>query len=135
MYLLVMVLDDVRHLGEVLEAWTAAGVRGVTILESTGMHRVLRRTEAQAAYMGFSRMFSGGHVGHNTLFAVIESPEVARAAVAATEAVLGDLRQANTGIVFTIPVSEVWGLPEPSAGGQPASPDPEDSNNRPDTDA
>lgn len=116
MLLLVMVVDNVRRLDEVLQAWVEAGVKGVTILESTGVNRMLRRSDAQPAYMGFSRVFGGGRVGHNTLFAVIESVDVAHAAVAATERVLGDLRQPNTGIVFMLPVTETWGLPEPYSG-------------------
>ena len=43
MYMLLMVLDDATRLADVLEAWTSAGVRGVTILESTGLQRIIRR--------------------------------------------------------------------------------------------
>jgi hypothetical protein len=116
MYVLIMVLDDLSHLAEVLQAWVEAGVRGVTILESTGVNRVLRRTEARAMFMGFSQMFGETPVGHNTLFALIDSLEIAEAAVAATEGVIGDLRQPHTGIVFALPVARSWGLPTPSAG-------------------
>ena len=76
MYLLIMVLDDVAHREQVLQAWVNAGVRGVTVLESTGINRVLQRTEAQPMYMGFGQLFGGGRVGHNTLFAVIETRQV-----------------------------------------------------------
>ncbi|MDT8307406.1 MAG: hypothetical protein RRC07_15855 [Anaerolineae bacterium] len=116
MYMLIMVVDDVEHLPEVLEAWVGAGVQGVTILESTGINRVLRRTQARAMFMGFSQLFGEAAVGHNTLFAVIDSLDIARAAVAATEAVIGDLRQPHTGIIFAVPVAMTWGLPEPSGG-------------------
>lgn len=116
MYMLLMVLDDATRLADVLEAWTSAGVQGVTILESTGLQRIIRRREAGSMFMGFSRLFEDSGIGHNTLFALIDSPELAEAAVAATEAVLGDLRQPNTGIVFTIPVAQFWGLPEQQAG-------------------
>lgn len=116
MYMLIMVVDDVEHLPEVLQAWVGAGVQGVTILESTGINRVLKRTEARAMFMGFSQLFGETTVGHNTLFAIIDSLEIAEAAVAATEAVIGDLRQPHTGIVFALPVAQTWGLPEPSGG-------------------
>lgn len=113
MYLLIMVLDDVTHRDQVLEAWIEAGVKGVTVLESTGINRVLQRTEAQPMYMGFGQLFGGGRVGHNTLFAVIESLDLAEKAVLGTEAVIGDLSAPDTGIMFAVPVSKVWGLPEP----------------------
>ncbi len=116
MYLLLMVLDDATRLADVLQAWTSAGVRGVTILESTGLQRIIRRREAGSMFMGFSRLFQDSGIGHNTLFALIDSLELAEAAVAATESVLGDLSQPNTGIVFTLPVAQVWGLTEWQAG-------------------
>jgi hypothetical protein len=113
MFVLLMVLDKSARLNEVLEAWIGAGVKGVTILESTGVHRVLPRTQPHYAFSGFSQIFGGGRVGHNTLFAVIDDLAVAETAVAATEAVLGDLKKPHTGIIFAMPVIKAWGLPEP----------------------
>ena len=43
MYMIMFVLDDPEKLPVLLEAWEKAGLGGVTILESTGMHRVKRR--------------------------------------------------------------------------------------------
>jgi hypothetical protein len=111
-YLLIMVLDDSNRLNEVLEAWRTAGIRGTTILESTGLNRVLPRHTAQPMFAGFSQMFGGGRVGHQTLFAIIDSLELAEAAVSATEAVIGKLTDPNTGIMFVTPVLQVWGLPK-----------------------
>jgi hypothetical protein len=111
-YLLIMVLDDSNRLNEVLEAWRTAGIRGTTILESTGLNRVLPRHTAQPMFAGFGQMFGGGRVGHQTLFAIIDSLELAEAAVSATEAVIGKLTDPNTGIMFVTPVLQVWGLPK-----------------------
>lgn len=113
MYMLMMVLDDSTRLQEVLQAWHSAGVEGMTILESTGINRVLPQATAGPVFAGFSRFFGGGRVGHHTLFAVIEEMAVAETAVAATEAILGDLTQPHTGIIFAVPVVKVWGLPQP----------------------
>lgn len=112
MYLLLMVVDDATQLDKVLGAWVEAGVEGVTILESTGISRVLYRSKAQPVYGGFSQVFGSGRVGHNTLFAVIESMEVAEAAVAATEAVVGSMDNPDTGVIFVVPVARSWGFPK-----------------------
>lgn len=120
MYLLIMVLDDSTHLNEILDGWVDSGVRGVTILESTGLGRTLAQTGSLRMYAGFSQLFAGGRVGHNTLFAVIEDLDIAEAAVKATEAILGDLKQAHTGIIFALPVVKTWGLPEPYPTDEPA---------------
>jgi hypothetical protein len=113
-YLLIMVLDDSNRLNEVLEAWRSAGVQGITIFESTGMNRVLPRHAAQPMFAGFSQVFGGGRVGHHTLFAIIDSMDLAEAAVGATEAVIGSLNDPHTGVVCVTPVVKVWGIPEES---------------------
>lgn len=110
MYMLIMVLDDTAHLNDVLNAWDKAGVGGVTVIESTGLNRVLQRHSADMAFAGFSQMFGSGRVGHNTLFTVIDSLELAETAVKATESVLGDLSEPDTGIIFALPVAKTWGL-------------------------
>lgn len=116
---IVFVLDNPSLLNDVLEAWTSAGVRGITILESTGVHRVRGRASAQDAplMLGFSRLLRTDQVGHNTLFAVVEDMEVAERVKEATEAAVGDLSGPNTGILFALPVAAAWGLPKqaPSA--------------------
>lgn len=110
MYMLIMVLDDPSRLNEVLAGWEDAGVRGVTILESTGLHRVLLRHRPQAAYAGFSQIFGAGRAGHNTLFAVVEDMATVESAAAAAEQIVGKLDDPNTGILFALPVARVWGL-------------------------
>lgn len=113
MFMLLMVLDDSARLREILEAWEGAGIKGITIFESTGLHRVIPRHSPQPMFAGFSHMFGGGSAGHHTLFAIVDSMELAEDAVAATEAVLGDLSEPNTGLISALPVVRVWGMPQP----------------------
>ncbi len=110
MYLLVMVLDDTSRLNDVLHAWEAAGVRGVTILESTGLARTLERHQARGAFVGLGTVFGGGRIGHNTLFAVIQDIDVAESVSERVRSILGDLNQPNTGILFVVPVLTAWGV-------------------------
>ncbi len=112
MYMLLMVLDDSARLKEVLEAWAGAGIDGITILESTGMNRLLLRTQAHAMMAGFSQLLAPHPVGHNTIFAVVDNQEVALAAVAATEGILGSLDGPDTGLVVLLPLVRAWGLPK-----------------------
>lgn len=112
MYLLMMVLDDSGRLNEVLAAWRNAGILGITILESTGVNRILMRTQAQPMMARFSQFLGAPQTGHHTLFAVINSLELAEAAVAATENVLGSLNKPHTGLMFALPISRVWGMPD-----------------------
>lgn len=116
MYLLMMVLDDSTKLNEVLQAWGNAGIAGITILESTGVNRVLKRTQARPMMAGFSQLLGAPPVGHHTLFAVIDSLELADAAAAAVENILGNLSAPHTGLICVLPVARVWGLSAETAG-------------------
>jgi hypothetical protein len=118
MYQFWLVLDNPALLNDVLEAWSDVGVRGVTILESTGVHRVRSRASAQDVpfMLGFSRLLRTDQVGHNTLFAVVPDMVVIERLVAATEEIVGDLTQPNTGVLFAVPVAAAWGLPKQTFG-------------------
>lgn len=111
---IVFVLDNPSLLNDVLEAWSKTGVKGITILESTGVHRVRGRASTQDAplMLGFSRLLRTDQVGHNTLFAVVEDMDTVERVKEATEAAVGDLRGPATGILFALPVAAAWGLPK-----------------------
>jgi hypothetical protein len=114
-----LVLDNPSLLNDVLTAWSDIGVRGITIIESTGVHRVRSRTSRQDMpfMLGFSRLLRTDQVGHYTLFAVIPDMEIVERLVAATEEIVGDLSQPNTGVLFAVPVAAAWGLPKQPFGG------------------
>lgn len=114
MYMLIVVIDNPAHLTAVLDGWSNAGVQGITILDSTGVHRVRERQCCEDAplFLGFSRLLRTDECSQNTLFAVVEDMETVQRAAAATEAVVGDLSKPNTGILFALPIVAVWGLPK-----------------------
>jgi len=106
-----MVLDDPDLLNEVLEAWTDAGARGITVLDSTGVQRLSGRAGGndRPTFLGFCRLWRTDQYCHCTLFAVVDAETVERI-VPVTEAIVGDLNAPHTGILFTLPVGQVWGL-------------------------
>jgi nitrogen regulatory protein PII len=114
MYMLIAVIDNPAHLTAVLDGWSKAGVQGITILDSTGVHRVRERhcKEDAPLFLGFSRLLRTDRCSQNTLFAVVQDMETVQRAAEATEAAVGDLGDSNTGIVFALPVAAAWGLPK-----------------------
>ena len=125
MRFLVLVLDNPEKLDEVLDAWRAAGVKGITILDSSGVHRRRGEVDQQSApmFLGLSRMLQSDQYIHNTLFSVVEDESIIPAVAEATERILGDLRDPHTGVMFTLPVDQAWGIPKrrdlPAAGPAP----------------
>lgn len=107
------VLHDAGLLSDVLHAWKESGVLGITILPSTG----LRRLEESNALRddiplipSLEDLLNDEETLNRTLFSIVESDEMVDKLVKATEAVVGDLDNPNTGILCVYPLSQVYGL-------------------------
>ncbi len=110
-HLLVLVLDELEKCTDVLDAWEAVGVTGVTILESTGLGRVRQAMHDDFPLLPSLRNFlTRREMQHRTLFSVVEDEAILERAIAAAQQVVGDLSQPNTGLLFVVPVSQVLGL-------------------------
>ena len=112
-YLVVFVVDDVDHCPDVLDAWEAAGARGVTILPSTGLGRVRMRKgllDDMPLMPSLSDLFEDEEVHHRTLFSVVDSQELIDKMVASAQEVIGNLENPNNGFLFVLPVHQAYGL-------------------------
>jgi nitrogen regulatory protein PII len=113
-YWVVLVLDDPDRTRDVLDAWEATGVPGVTILDSSGLGRVRRAgiRDDVPLMPSLGDLFRRQEDLHRTLFSVVEDQSQVDAMVQATEAVVGKLDRAHTGLLFVVPVGQVYGLPK-----------------------
>ena len=106
--MVLFVLDDPQRLSEVLQAWESAGIRGATIIESTGFHRILQHIPMRYLFSAQEQIVERGHM---TLLAIVEGEAQAQACLRATEALIGDLDGPNTGVFAAWPLALVKGLP------------------------
>jgi nitrogen regulatory protein PII len=113
-YWVVLVLDDPDQTRDVLDAWEAAGAPGVTILDSSGLGRVRRAgiRDDVPLMPSLSDLFRRQEDLHRTLFSVVKDQSQVDAMVQATEAVVGELDRGHTGLLFVVPVGQVYGLPK-----------------------
>ena len=109
---IVFVLDNPDQCRDILDAWEKAGIRGVTILESSGLGRVRRAgiRDDLPLIPSLSDIFLNTETQHRTLFTVVKSQSHIEAIVKATQSVVGDLEQPDTGFLFVVPVSQVYGI-------------------------
>ena len=110
-FLIVFVLNDVDQCGKILEAWELAGLRGITILDSSGLGRVrMAATREDIPLMpSLSDLLKSTETRHRTLFTVVKDQKTIDKIVDATQSVVGDLEQEDTGFLFVIPVSQAYG--------------------------
>jgi len=113
MQLVLFVLSNPEKLEDLLAAWQSAGAPGITILGSTGMGRLRRGAllrEDFPLFPGLDDLLRREETSSRTLFSLVDDENVVDRLVAATQQVVGDLTQPNTGILMVLPVSRALGL-------------------------
>ena len=108
---LFIILNKTEMLDALLTNLTKNGIKGATILNSTGMARQLMSNEDNDTtnLFGSLRLILNPERAENkTIFCVLSDEQVIIAKKAITE-VLGDLNQPDTGILFTVPVDFIDG--------------------------
>ncbi|MBI9047794.1 MAG: hypothetical protein JEZ00_00125 [Anaerolineaceae bacterium] len=111
MYAIMFVLDDPNQLDKILEAWENVGISGVTIIESTGIHRRAIQKQRIPMRFQFTPLAVGIEEGNITLLTVVPNEEVIQKCEAATESIVGDLNDPDTGILFAWSLDFVKGVP------------------------
>ena len=109
MKLLVLILNKEHLTEEVLEAFADGGIKGATVIDSTGMARVIGDYH-DGLFLGSLRKYLDRERATNkTIFTVIEDDQTETVKKIITD-VIGDLSKPDTGIVFTVPVDFVEGI-------------------------
>jgi len=113
MHMVMFVLNNPDLLDEVLDAWDAIGVSGVTIIDSTGINRRRAARMVGAPFMaGINRLLTSEQENHHTLFTIVKGEAIVQECIRAAEGVVGSLNEPNTGVLATWPLSLVAGVPE-----------------------
>jgi nitrogen regulatory protein PII len=111
-YLVVLVLDDPDLCRDVLDAWEAAGAPGVTILDSSGLGRVRQAGMRDDIPLmpSLNDLFRRQEDHHRTLFSIVQDQSQVESIAQATQAITGELDRGHTGLLFVVPVGQVYGL-------------------------
>ena len=103
MKLLVIILNKTDVLDYLLEGLSAAGIKGATIIESSGMAMTLSRLDSSFLSASIRGLFSGEE-DNRTILSVIKN------------------NQLNTGIMFTVPLDFVEGTVKKPVDKEKAKP-------------
>jgi len=113
MYMLMLILADCSCLDTLLDAWEEIGIRGITIVESTGIQRRRVQRARVPLRFDFEALLQPDQQGHYTLFAIVADEEMARRGLTTAESVLGGLDEPDTGVLAAWPLALVKGVPSP----------------------
>jgi len=114
MNILFLVLNETEYLDDILSAFVEVGVKGATILDSQGMASAICCNESrQIPLFGSLKSFLDSSRPYNkTVFTVIETEELLEKAINAINNVIGDICKPGIGVMFTVPVGNIYGLPK-----------------------
>lgn len=113
MFMIMLVLNDTERCQEILDAWDEAGAPGVTIFPSTGLGRMRSKQGLQddMPLMPSLKDFMEEEDNlHRTIITFVRGQPLVDKVVQATQTILGDLNQPNTGILVVLPVLQAFGL-------------------------
>lgn len=106
-YLTMLILDDPAQLDAVLTTLVKGGIRGATIIESTGLYRHQRKL-IPMRYLYTSQ--DADEKDNLAIFALVEDKAAADKCLNLIESVVGDLSQPHTGVFAAWPLDIVKGL-------------------------
>jgi hypothetical protein len=109
MQFFVLVLNKTEVLEDILHQMALAGIKGATVLESTGMARLLKDVDDMPFFSGLRSMLNQNRSQSNTVFVVLEDNQVSTARKIVNE-VTGGLDKPDTGIMFSLPTLFVEGI-------------------------
>jgi len=109
MKLVVYVMHDTKLLDDFLHELKDRGIKGATILNSTGMARKLIENDDMAFIGSLKVLFDNPRVESKVILMALEDSQV-QDAIDAVHKVAGDLSRPNTGIVFTVPIDYADGI-------------------------
>lgn len=110
MYVLFIVLNEPEYLSEVLYTMKRIGIRGATVVESMGASAISKDIYDIPLIGGLMKSLDGDTHFNKTIFSVIEREEQVECAMKHIEKIIGgDMKKANKGIMFVLPVTHMRG--------------------------
>lgn len=109
MELLVTILDESENIEDIMLEFTKLGIKGSTIIDSLGMANVLSECEDFSLFSSLKLLMNDGRAEKKTILTVLNSSMVDSAISAVKKFV--DIDAPGSGIIFTIPVGRVVGIP------------------------
>ena len=109
--LVFIVLNKDEYLDELLEAFLELDVRGATVVDSRGMGQII--SHDVPIFGGLRSLISGSRPYNKTILTVVNENKIADI-VQVFEQICGSLNEPGTGLIFSVPVEFVKGLPETS---------------------
>jgi hypothetical protein len=112
MRLFFYILNKTEYLDEIITEFARRDIHGATIIESTGMARLLshKHDEDEIPFLASLRNFLNPERESSKIIFTIISDDQLPVVVDIIEKIIGDLSKENNGIVFSFPIDFTKGI-------------------------
>lgn len=113
MFFVLFVMHDPDLLEELLHEWEAAGVQRATVMLSTGMRRLALKEGLRDDIPLMPSVEDFYEISQNfsrTVFTTAQDESMIDKILAATQRVVGDLLDHETGVLLVMPIVKAYGL-------------------------
>lgn len=112
--MVIVVMPNIEVSRDVMQAWSARGVSGITVIESLGWHKVQEHAghrDDLPLFLSLRHLMQGQEFHHRTAFTIVDDDFDVPGLIEATErAIGGDFNAPDSGVLFVLPVLEARGL-------------------------
>ena len=113
MYLLVNILKQTQPLSDIMGGFAKIGITGSTVINGTGMGRVLMHTQAASQLSDhIKKVVTDLESANNIILTVIKDKDTLDKAIEIVKSFCGDLYEPGKGLLFALPLEVVEGLLE-----------------------
>jgi len=112
MQMLMVILKKIELVDEIMQKLAESGVKGGTIVEGTGMANALTNMEDMPIFGMLRHLIVDEEKLVSKLLIFVLKNEQVKTTRDTIKEVIGDLSEPNTGIMFSIPITDVEGFGE-----------------------
>lgn len=113
MYLLVSILKQTQPLSDIVAGFANTGITGSTVINGTGMGRVLMQTKAALQLSDqINKVITDLESSNKIILTVIQDKETLDKAIEIVKSFCGDLCEPGKGLLFALPLETVEGFQE-----------------------
>ena len=113
MYLLVSILEQTQPLSDIIAGFANTGIKGSTLINATGMGRVLMQTKAELQLSDhINKIITDLESSNHVILTVIKDKDTLDKAIEIVKSFCGDLCEPGKGILFALPLEIVEGFQE-----------------------
>jgi hypothetical protein len=113
MYLLVNILKQTQPLSDIMAGFAKLGITGSTVLNGTGMGRVLMQARVSLLSSDhINKVITDLQSANNIVLTVIKDKDTLYKAIEIVKSFCGDLCEPGKGILFALPLEVVEGFQE-----------------------